>query len=72
MSSLEYDKYFLVPEKAQEESRWYYRQIMAKQIYILYSIYLQRQKLNDEESKDFFDYIAGFFKIPAERGKGKC
>ena len=41
-SSTEYDKYFLVSEKAQDESRWYYRQVMAKQIYILYSIYLQR------------------------------
>lgn len=39
-SSPEYDKYFLVSEKAQDESRWYYRQVMAKQIYILYSIYL--------------------------------
>jgi len=54
----------LVSEKAQEESRWYYRQVMAKHIYILYSIYLQRQKLNDEEKKDFFDYISAHLKIP--------
>jgi hypothetical protein len=39
---------------------------MAKQIYILYSIYLQRQKLNDEDKKDFFDYIAKFLGVPNE------
>lgn len=39
---------------------------MSKKIYILYSLYLQRQKLNEESKKDFFDYIAKFLNIPKE------
>ena len=44
---------------------------MCKQIYILYSIYLQRQKLNDEDKKDFFDYVTKFLNIPSESEKEK-
>ena len=39
---------------------------MVKKIFILYSLYLQRQKLNEENKKDFFDYIAKFLQIPKE------
>jgi len=39
---------------------------MARKIYILYSLYIQRQKLNEESKKDFFDYVAQFLGIPKE------
>lgn len=37
-----------------------------KQIYTLYSIYLQRQKLSEEDKKEFFDYVASFLRIPKD------
>jgi hypothetical protein len=38
----------------------------AKQVHSLYSIYMQRQKLSEEQKKEFFDYISSFLKIPKD------
>jgi len=60
-----FEKYFHISEHSQQESNAYKR-VFAKQIYTLYSIYLQRQKLSEEDKKEFFDYIAGFLNIPKD------
>ena len=69
-STTEYDKYFLISKESQNESRIFSREVMSKQLYILYSIYLQRQKLNDEEQQDFFDYVNKFLNLPKEESPG--
>jgi hypothetical protein len=44
---------------------------MPYSIYILYSIYLQRQKMSDDDSKNFFDYIAEFLGLAKDSEEGK-
>lgn len=61
-----YEKYFLISDASQSDQKNFYRQFMAKKLYILYSLYLQRQKLNEESKKDFFDYVVRFLNIPKE------
>jgi hypothetical protein len=57
------EKYFVIPKNVNSEKS-YSKDLMPKQIYILYSIYLQRKKMNDEDSKNFFDYITSFLNMP--------
>jgi hypothetical protein len=60
-----FERYFHISEQSQEESNAF-KKVCAKQIHSLYSIYLQRQKLSEEDKKEFFDYIASFLNIPKD------
>jgi hypothetical protein len=44
---------------------------MPHSIYILYSIYIQRQKMSDDDQKNFFDYISEFLGLPKESEEEK-
>lgn len=60
-----FEKYFHISEQSQQETNAF-KKVCVKQIYTLYSIYLQRQKLSEEDKKEFFDYIASFLNIPKD------
>lgn len=60
------EKYFFLQDEERVDVAHYSEHTVPKAIYILYSLYLQRQKLNDEDQKSFFDYVTRFLSLPKE------